>query len=384
MRIFLGLLAFSFFLIAGCDFDNDWTTAELEEDKPEDEDTTSIQKPPVNQTIDWCEQSNCWDSTVFTCRDSVMIANFTRNENDGWTGGDATYSILLPGDRTLWLFGDSFIGQVNSDRTRSSLRLINNCLMIQDGNEFTTYHGGEASNPVAFAVPEDQSKWYWPASGRADEDTLYVFMHEFGTTGGMWGFFRSGIDLYRLDPYTLEVYKRTRILNGGGISWGAHIMEEAEFAYIYGVLSNETGKSLFLARSDLKFNEPWQFYSQDEWTLNTESASSIFEGVSEQFSVFKHLDKYYLLTQHNIFGNEIYLFTADSPEGPWANGKTVYCTPETGGNLFTYNAYAHPHLMIEDELLVSYNINSFEFSDLLVSADNYRPYFIRISGWEDD
>ncbi|MGD9329209.1 MAG: DUF5005 domain-containing protein, partial [Cyclobacteriaceae bacterium] len=157
-----------------------------------------------------------------------------------------------------------------------------------------------------------------------------------------------------------------------------------EFAYIYGVLAYETGKSLFLARADLKFNEPWEYYSQGEWTLNKESASSIFEGVSEQFSVFKHLNKYYLLTQHNIFGNEIYLFTSDSPEGLWGNGKTVYCTPETGGNLFTYNAYAHPHLMLNDELLVSYNINSFEFSDLLVSADNYRPYFIRISGWEDD
>ena len=61
MRIFLGLLAFSFFLIAGCDFDNDWTSADLDVDKPqpEDDDTTSVQKPPVNQTIDWCEQSNC-------------------------------------------------------------------------------------------------------------------------------------------------------------------------------------------------------------------------------------------------------------------------------------------------------------------------------------
>jgi len=386
MRIYLGLLAFLFFLIAGCDFDNDWTTAELELEKDQtgQDDTTSVQNPPIDETIDWCAQSECWDPTVFTCRDSAMIANFTRNESNGWTGGDATYSIPLPGDRTLWLFGDTFIGQVNEDRSRTSLNLINNSLVVQDGDEFITYHGGTTSSPAAFAKPEDPSKWYWPASGRAGEDTLWVFMHAFGTTGGMWGFYRSGVDLYRLDPYTLEVFYRTRILDGGGISWGAHVMVDDEFAYIYGVLSNETGKTLFVARTDLEFSDPWQYYNQGEWTLNPELASSVFGGVSEQFSVFKDFDKYYLLTQHNIFGDEIYLFSSDTPEGPWGNGKTVYCTPETGGNIFTYNAYAHPHLMNNRELLISYNINSFKFADLLLSADNYRPYFIRISGWEDE
>ena len=385
MRIFLGLLTISILLLSGCHDENEWTSAPLRKptDEPVETDTTSNQNSP-DEPFDWCLQNDCWDEKIFTCRDSTMIANFTRNESDGWTGGDATYSIALPGDRTLWLFGDTFIGQVKADRSRSSLSLINNSLVVQDGAEFTTFYGGTAASPEAFAKPEDPSTWYWPGSGLADEDTLYLFMHAFGTTGGMWGFFRSGVDLYRLDPNTLEVFDRTRVLDGGGISWGADVMKDGEYAYIYGVLSNETGKTLFVARTDLGFSDPWQYYNEGEWTLDAGLASSIFAGVSEQFSVFKHLGKYYLVTQHNAFGRQIYLFSSESPSGPFGNGKTVYCTPETGGNIFTYNAYAHPHLLNNGELLISYNINSFEFSDLRTSADNYRPYFIRISGWEDE
>ena len=87
-----------------------------------------------------------------------------------------------------------------------------------------------------------------------------------------------------------------------------------------------------------------------------------------------------LLTQNNLFGKQIYLYTADVPQGAFTEGKIVYCTPETGGDIFTYNAFAHPHVY-QDSLLVSYNVNSFDYTDILDNADNYRPYFVRIGAW---
>ncbi|MEE4608513.1 MAG: DUF5005 domain-containing protein, partial [Desulfobacteraceae bacterium] len=36
----------------------------------------------------------------------------------GWTGGDGTLSVPLGDGRTLWLFGDSFLGKVNPDGSR--------------------------------------------------------------------------------------------------------------------------------------------------------------------------------------------------------------------------------------------------------------------------
>ena len=36
----------------------------------------------------------------------------------GFTGGDGTYSVLLPDRRIVWIFGDTFIDGVNPDNSR--------------------------------------------------------------------------------------------------------------------------------------------------------------------------------------------------------------------------------------------------------------------------
>jgi len=38
--------------------------------------------------------------------------------HDDWTGADGTYSVRLPSGRELWVFSDTFLGQVNPDGSR--------------------------------------------------------------------------------------------------------------------------------------------------------------------------------------------------------------------------------------------------------------------------
>lgn len=344
----------------------------------DDDDPRVIPPDPEPKPIA-CEQSACWDESVYVCRDSTYIKLFTRNE--GWTGGDATYSVDLKNGKTLWLFGDTFLNQVNPDRSRPSFRLINNSVVLQDGASMTTYHGGTTSKPAAFAIPPDAGEWYWPGDGTVAGGKLYLFMHGFGTGGGgAWDFFRTSVDLLTIDPQTLKIESNKRLFDDPLISWGAAILEDAAYTYVYGVLSDDTGKDLYVARTNADLTTPWEYFTGIEWVTDPLDAEAILEDVSEQFAVFKDGDVYYLLTQNNFFGKDIHLFDASAPEGPFENDRVVYCTPETGGNIFTYNAFAHPHVY-SDSLLVSYNVNSFESNDLLKSADNYRPFFVRIGGW---
>ena len=44
---------------------------------------------------------------------------------------------------------------------------------------------------------------------------------------------------------------------------------------------------------------------------------------------------------------------------------------------FTYNAVAHPELSGSDYVLISYNLNSSDPSDLYSSPELYRPRFVR-------
>lgn len=338
--------------------------------------------PPGKPEEIACEQSACWDTGVYVCRDSTYIDLFTRSK--GWTGGDATYSVDLKNGRTLWMFGDSFIDQVSEDRSRPTFRLINNALVLQEGSKMTTFHGGTAANPQAFAKPPEEGEWYWPGDATVANGKLYLFMHGFGTGGGgAWDFFRTSVDLLILNPETLAIEGQERIFDDPVISWGAALLEDDAFTYVYGVESNDAGKKLFVARTSADLSATWEYFTGAGWATNPAEAASIFNWISEQFSVFKDQDIYYLLTQDNLFGKEIYLYTASAPEGSFEDKRVAYCTPETGGDIFTYNAFAHPHVY-GDSLLVSYNVNSFDYTDILESADNYRPYFVRLGGWRKE
>ena len=340
-------------------------------DDPEEQVT-----PPPSEVPVVCEQSACWDNSFYVCRDTTYNDLFTRTK--GWTGGDATYSVDLKNGKTLWMFGDSFIDQVSEDRSRPSFRLINNSLVLQDGDVLTTYHGGTTGSPQAFARPPEDGHWYWPGDGTVANGSLYLFMHGFGSGGtGAWDFFRTSIDLLRIDPETLEILETKRLFDDASISWGAALFEDDDYTYVYGVQSDSSGKRLLVARTSADLSAGWKFFTDQGWSTDKEQADVILEGVSEQFSVFRKEGVYYLLTQNNLFGNEIYLYTSSAPNGPFSNRRIIYCTPETGGNIFTYNAFAHPHVYA-DSLLVSYNVNSFEVNDLLESADNYRPYFVKV------
>jgi hypothetical protein len=56
----------------------------------------------------------------------------------------------------------------------------------------------------------------------------------------------------------------------------------------------------------------------------------------------------------------------------------VYSTPETQVGLFTYDAHVHPEFTDAGGLLVSYDVNTFDPSELLSNVDSYRPRFIRV------
>lgn len=328
-----------------------------------------------------CVQDGCWDADIFTCRDQFYIDIFTRSTE--WTGGDATYSIDLKDGRRLWLFGDTFIGQVNPDRSRPSTNLIRNSMVLQRNNQFTTIQGGTSSRPKPFLTPVEKDWWYWPGDGLVKDGKVYVFMQGFtSTASGSFGFKRTSIDLATLNYNTLEVENVNRLFSNAEIAWGTALVDDNDYIYIYGVKSLQSNKEMYVARVKGSLGSEWEYYSNDKWAKEGQLATPIFSGVSEQFAVFKDGAKYYLVTQELIFGKKIYLYSSSKPEGDFTNQKVIYCTPETKGDIFTYNAYAHP-TVYADSLLVSYNVNSFEASDLLKSADNYRPYFVKVGDWRN-
>ena len=98
---------------------------------------------------------------------------FFRRDPD-WHGADAAYSVPLSGDRTLWLFGDTFVGT-----SRHTARMVHNSIGVQDGSDLTTaalvsHFGGRPSDPQPF-FPSEAGTWLWPMAGARTPVGVVVF-----------------------------------------------------------------------------------------------------------------------------------------------------------------------------------------------------------------
>ncbi|RZL96887.1 MAG: DUF4185 domain-containing protein, partial [Pedobacter sp.] len=126
----------------------------------------------------------------------------------------------------------------------------------------------------------------------------------------------------------------------------------------------------------------WTFFDGTNWQADMHKAVTITDQVSNELSLTPLKDgRYALVFQQNGMGRSVAMRIAASPKGPFGPVIKLFDTSPvlTQKSYFSYNAKAHPSLSAEGELLISYNINSFDFfKDLNVYPQLYRPRFIKV------
>ncbi len=342
------------------------------------------------------------------------------DRNSGWTGADGIYSIPLSGldvpsvsesEKTLLLFSDTFIGQVDSSGRRIDAKLVNNTYAVMANNRPDPQHieffwGPEVNGrPTAVFVPEtpdaNPGDWYWMMDGIAIDETIYAFGLRLKTgSGGLFNFeligvalisFTLGADNSIVNPQQVDtpLYYRDSA-EGWEIVLGQAVMDMRAasgnaaadgYIYVYGPKNRPGGKELVVARVLPEYFEnftEWRYWDGSGWGTQVEQCASLTNYISQEFSV-SNLDygKYLLAFQLN---DRVAFRMGESPVGPFDFYTTIYYCPEVNlnSNIFVYNAKAHPHLSEPGQLLISYNVNTFNFGDHIANADIYRPRFITL------
>ena len=314
--------------------------------------------------------------------DPLFNRLFTRR-GGGWTGGDGTLSIGLPDGRSLWFFGDTFLGYVRPDGSRPlDSPLIRNCLVVQNGEHLTTLHGGTAHHPTAFLVPRDPEAWFWPGDGTVSEDRLQVFYHRFRQVApGMWGWAWDGTVIATLQLPALSLVDVVPRDDGNRVAYGSALLEWGAWVYIYGTLTRGRVKHLHLARAPRQHLEAtWQFWTGRQWSSDAKASRSILAGVSSQFGVVPLASGFGLVTmdERAPFSNRVVLYRAAAPTGPWQGPADIYQAPEADGAIAAYNPFVHLQFGHTDGYLISYNLNDVHDPErLYADAARYRPRFIR-------
>lgn len=324
----------------------------------------------------------------------------------GWTGADGAYSLPLSEDLTLWLFGDTWLGDIR-DGAHVNATIVNNTVAIQHGlfpsNAAVDFYFGKTSigNPGAFIQPADGRGWYWIYHGLLAPQGLYLFLVQIERTEeppgsgfkiiGTW----LGHVTNPAEPPGHWQIGQHRIPWGHFSSsantfFGSWVLRQGPWLYVYGttedVVDGFHHKFMILARVAenrlLEFDQ-WRFYVKGSWSPDFTEAERLCAGMANEYSVsyLPSLGKFIVVYNENGSSRNIVARFASHPWGPWCRPMDLYQCPEMsrGKDILCYAAKGHPELSVDpNELIITYVANSTDFYKMAADARLYRPRFIGV------
>ncbi len=318
------------------------------------------------------------------------------NVSGGWCASDATISVLLPDGKTLWLFGDTFIGEKDGEYSIKPFKskMINNSAIIDDGSNLAAIYNGTFENPSSL-IPGIGQDIFWPEHGIVENDTVKIFAVRVSfEDNGIPGFnFRVGTSYLAYFKYpemqhikTSEIESVTDTL----MRFGACLVRSEDYLYIFGVKDTTHGGYKYplpyLARVESGLEESWQFYAgYNNWSFDCNDAVPVGDRpVSESFYVYEKNGKFYLIMHEIWLVGELFILESDNITGPWnravsGGNENRFAIIKPHDNNITYNLFAHPQFMKDDEILISFNVNTTDFSSIYKDTRNYRARFYWLS-----
>lgn len=310
-----------------------------------------------------------------------------------WVGADSTYSVPLRDGRIAWLFSDTLYGEV-SDGTLSPTesKFLNNSILLDDGRTLRTVTGGTEADPDSL-VPGTATSWSWFGAGtRQPNGNLQVVLLRFEKFGpDLFDFRWTSNGVATIDTRTWQVTSVQDLPSSAGIQWGSWLQRGKGETLVYGVEDLGASKYMHLARvrgNDLAKQSHWEYWTGTGWSDDEADSARLMDGVANEYSVTPYRDGYLLVTHdsHEPLSSRVLAYRSCSPTGPFVAPIELYRTPETGAtgsygdpNIFTYNAHEHPELRNGDTLLVSYNVNSFDNTQIYRDVTIYRPRFVSVT-----
>jgi hypothetical protein len=323
--------------------------------------------------------------------------------DDGWLGGDAAYSIRLSDTKSVWLFGDSFIGDPGR-KTRSGSKMVSNTIAISscaNGSWSIRYYWRSrgAKVPQPFFTSLVAQFHYWPLDGFYVNGMLYVALAKIVDLpkGGPFGFEMIGVRLAKisspLDDPTRWTINYLDLSDSRVAFPGVTTIVSRDYVYLYAVLDDAQDKShpMILARIAIaqldRPRDSIRYLTNDgAWKagIDLKNARIIIDRGATEMSVRYHASINKWIAVQNgpqPLSREIVIRKAPALEGPWSAPEPIYSFPEMSkGNprfdrdTFCYAAKEHTEFTsATGSTAVTYVCNSLELGKQIGNMSIYRP-----------
>lgn len=338
----------------------------------------------------------CSDSAPADRGEQWPEADALFRQDARWLGGDGALSIPLGSDRTLWLFGDTFVAKT-PNHVRAESEMVRNTIGVQTGMDPTrasmayAWRTDTDGSPASFFA-EHGDRWHWPGHGvrLPNGGPVIVFLSILRATPNEGlGFASAGWRVARIDdvdgaPSAMRVSTfdpppsaRDAVVGCATVIEGEHVV-----AFAPGDGSAHRGYLARMRVADLAANVAApEWWTGNDWGRDAD-ARPVMDDVGAECSVHfdaKHARWVHVASQ-GFGASTIVVRYAGALEGPWSAPVHAFTPPESrGAKPFVYAAKAHPELTTGngDDLVVTYATNSFDFGDLFTAEGSQRLYWPR-------
>ena len=317
-------------------------------------------------------------------------------DKDSWYGGDGAYSIALDKERTLWLFGDTFVSSETGRKDRLGMNVVLGTTVAistcGENGQFKIQYFLKKKNSK-FLSSFGENEWLWPQDPFIVNHVLYVPLLVVKAMLDLKEPFNFKIvrhKIARIKNYTLadprqwivDYIDLKEAIPPGIEAFATTSVVFQNYVYFY-PLYNSVKKTVKISGNILvripvdKLDDPanvMEYLSKGgTWEKGLAPARAMIvlpAGVSE-LSIRYHADDnkwiaVYMSPKNN--GNQLLYQTADKPEGPWSKPMALIATipevdpqsPRYNEHNFCYAGKEHIEFAHSRNLVVTYVCNSSE------------------------
>jgi hypothetical protein len=266
------------------------------------------------------------------------------------------------------------------------------------------------ANASSILSEESAKSYIWLQDGAVIGKSLYLFPYQVipdhtqpeGMEFGILGIVMIKIPIEDNRPqFSKSIQKRTPLMYyhegssfwyGGAVTANtvqAQAMNPDGYIYIYGYKSTGFFRQMVAARvreADFEWFDRWEYFNGSEWQKDPLQAAPLLDHISTEFSVSQILKgrnkgKWIVVFTYDTNTPYISYSLGETMVGPFEPPNVVYKAPEIEffkQTTYCYNAKAHPQISESDNILVSYNTNTYSFEHNRANSDVYVPRFLRL------
>jgi hypothetical protein len=328
----------------------------------------------------------------------------------GWLGGDADVSVPVNDSQSLFIFGDTYIAKKNGNRQSKDLKMVSSTVAVSTclpgGRHDIKYYWRNMNSIHPEPIFKSFTNRYnlWVNGAFIHKNSLYVLMQKSepkkeAAANDIFNFNIIGFTLAKVEnPATISPDK-----------WNFELIPMSyfisSFSNVSALVKNEGYLYLFmekeykytqLLRVDLDFIDApknhFEYYSlKHTWDpgINPDDMEIILS--SQPGSTINYHDdikKWVMVCGPGFMNSRIGLRTAAWLTGPWSDETVVYECPEITPGTASYKQSDFCYMgrecfqnydKVNHTMVITYDINSSDFSAIKSNPEIYTPKVITIS-----